>query len=82
MMGVAMKAVFFSINLVFGIAGALLGVAAILSAMGSAHSFAVAIVGMCALGLAGVCLCFCGECVLCKYIKSRRPASADFPKLA
>ncbi len=58
-----MKALFFTINLFIGITGAVLGIAALLSVFGASHNYAVALVGLSALAMSGICLCFCGDCL-------------------
>jgi hypothetical protein len=58
-----MKAVFFSINLVFAIAGLVLGVAACWIALSTTQSVAAAIVGVGTLFLARICFCMCGGCL-------------------
>lgn len=60
-----MKAAFFSINLVFGMLGLVLGVAALLSVSGlsATHGVAAATVGLGAMLLGAICLCMCGGCL-------------------
>lgn len=58
-----MKALFFAINLLIGLVGAFLGVAALVSFFGTSHSFAVIVVGLTVLSMAVVCLFFCGDCI-------------------
>jgi hypothetical protein len=58
-----MKAVFFSINLVFALAGLILGVAACWVALGASHDYTAAIIGLGVLFLARICLCMCGGCL-------------------
>jgi hypothetical protein len=58
-----MKALFFAINLIIGIVGVVLGIVAILSVFGASHNYAVALVGLSVLAMAGICLCFCGDCL-------------------
>jgi hypothetical protein len=58
-----MKALFFAINLLIGLVGAVLGVATLVSFFGASHNFAVIVVGLTVLAMAGVCLCFCGDCL-------------------
>ena len=61
--GDAMKTIFFSINLVFALAGLILGVAACWIALGATHSYTAAIVGVGVLFLARICFCMCGGCL-------------------
>ncbi len=58
-----MKAVFFSINLLFSIAGLVLGVAACWIALSATHSVAAVIVGVGTLFLARICFCMCFGCL-------------------
>jgi hypothetical protein len=61
--GNVMKAVFFSINLVFALAGLILGVAACWIALSTTHSVAAAVAGVVTLFLARICFCMCGGCL-------------------
>lgn len=58
-----MKAVFFSINLFIGMVGVAVGIAALVGMVSAAHTYTAALVGVGALALAGLCLCFCGDCL-------------------
>lgn len=58
-----MKAVFFAINLFIGIIGVTVGIAALVSMLSATHTYTAALVGVGALALAGICLCFCGDCL-------------------
>lgn len=59
-----MKVLFFAINLIIGIVGLVLGAAAITSVISAAHNYlAVAFIGLGLLAMAGICLCFCGDCI-------------------
>ena len=70
-----MKALFFAINLIIGIVGLTLGVASIVNVFGASHNYyAVALIGLGLVALAGVCLYVCGDCVCCKRKQNRLAA--------
>ncbi|MEW6515096.1 MAG: hypothetical protein AB1443_13980 [Pseudomonadota bacterium] len=59
-----MKVLFFTINLFIAIVALVLGVASITSVFGASHNYyAVALIGLGLLAMAGVCLCLCRDCV-------------------
>jgi len=58
-----MKTLFFTINLIIGVVGVVLGGAALLSVFGASHNYTVALVGLGVLAMAGICLCICGDCL-------------------
>ena len=66
-----MKALFFAINLIIGIVGVVFGGAAIMSYFGASHNYAVVLVGLSVLAMAGICLCFCGDCVCMRKKQNR-----------
>jgi hypothetical protein len=71
----AMKVLFFAINLIIGIVGLVLGVASITSVFGASHNYyAVALIGLGLLAMAGICLCFCGDCVCLRKKQDRLAA--------
>ena len=70
-----MKVLFFAINLIIGIVGLVLGVASITSVFGASHNYhAVALIGLGLLAMAGICLCFCGDCVCLRKKQDRLAA--------
>ncbi len=58
-----MKILFFAINLTIGVVGVILGIAALASVFGAMHNYTAALVGLSFLAMAGICLCFCGDCL-------------------
>lgn len=67
-----MKVLFFAINLLIGVVGLVLGIASIMNVFGASHNYyTVALFGVGLVALAGVCLCFCGDCVCGKRKQNR-----------
>lgn len=70
-----MKILFFAINLIIGIVAFVLGVASITSVFGASHNYyTVALFGLGLIALAGICLCFCGDCVCMRKKQDRLAA--------